>query len=249
MEGISERTPHSQALAHVHESCYPSHIHQDWPHRKLCGQSVVLYLQAPKEMLPYLVLEQDGEASGYSHVYRNFVNGLFVLRKNEDYWTGIYSDLYIEQVLMRNIKAVGGLTRGREFEQSTSLIWLMSTPACGEVNRAMGEVTGLQDIKEAVVHKDRTAARMTRDAKDVQIILNYFSERKPFSRDSRELHLSSGVIADKSVNVERAESVGQAILKSMQGKSVAEHTFSKKDQVTTLAASTYIANLPLKENA
>ena len=143
---------------------------------------------------------------------------------------------------MRNIKAVGGLTRGRGFEQSTSLIWLLSTPACGEVNRAMREVTGLQDIKEAVVHKDKSAARMTRDAKDVQSILNYFSERKPFSRDSRELcSLSSGVIADKSVNVETSESVGHAILKSMQGKSVAEHKFCKRDQVTTLAASTYIA--------
>ena len=69
---------------------------------------------------------------------------------------------------------------------------------------------------------------MTRDAKDVQTILNYFAERKPFSRESRELHsLSSGVIADKSVNVERADSVCHAILKSMQGKSVAEHKFRK----------------------
>ena len=117
---------------------------------------------------------------------------------------------------------VGGLTRGRGFEQSTHLTWLLSTPACGEVNRAMREVDGIQDVDETVVHKDRSAARMTRDAKDVQTILNYFAERKPFSRESRELRsTSSGVIADKSVNVERADSVGHAILTSMQGKSLA----------------------------
>lgn len=216
-----------------------------------------LYLQALKEMLPFLAASghhnyskslvlylnnMDTLEDSHPHVFNKFLEGLFVLRRSENYWAGIYSDLYIEQVLMRNVKAVGGLTRGRGFEQSTSLIWLLSSPACGEVNRAIREVTSLQDIKEAEVHKDRSAARMTRDAKDVQIILNYFCERKPFSRDSKELHsLSSGVIADKSVNVERAESVGHAILKSMQGKSVAEHTFRKRDQVTTLAASTYIA--------
>ena len=84
--------------------------------------------------------------------------------------------------------------------------------------------TLLQDITEAEVHKDRSAVRMTRDAKDVQIMLNYFGERKPFLQDSRKLHsLSSGVIADKFVNVERAESVGHAILKSMQGKSGKSH--------------------------
>ena len=62
-------------------------------------------------------------------------------------------------------------------------------------------------------------------------------------QDSRELHsLSSGVIANKFVNVERAESVCHAILKSMQGKSGnSDHMFRKRDQVATLAASTYIA--------
>ena len=52
----------------------------------------------------------------HPHVYSKFVDGLFVLRRSENYWAGIYSDLYIEQVLMKNVKAVGGLTRGRGFE-------------------------------------------------------------------------------------------------------------------------------------
>ncbi|MPC60670.1 hypothetical protein E2C01_054726 [Portunus trituberculatus] len=83
---------------------------------------------------------------------------------------------------------------------------------------------------------------MTREAKDLQTILNYFFEGILFSQDSTVLRsLSSRVIANKSVNVEEAESVGHALLKSMQGKSVAEHKFWKKDQATTLAASTYIA--------
>ena len=103
---------------------------------------------------------------------------------------------------------------------------LLSSPACGEVNRAMREVTSLQDIKETDIHKDRSAARMARDGKDMQTILNYFSERKSFSKDSKELRsLSSDVIADKSVNVGKAKSVGYALSNSMRGKSLAEHSF------------------------
>ena len=82
---------------------------------------------------------------------------------------------------------------------------------------------------------------MAMDAKNVQTILHYFSERKPFSKDSRELRsLSSGVVADTSVDVDKAESLGQSHLQSVYGKSVAEYTFRKKDQVTTLVSSTYI---------
>ena len=47
-------------------------------------------------------------------------------------------------------------------------------------------------------------------------------------------------MADKYVDVERTESLGQVILQSMYGKLVAEYSFHKKDQVTTLASSTYI---------
>ena len=216
-----------------------------------------LYLQALQQMLPYLAASGHHNYTKsivlylhkmkklqdtHPHVYNQFINGFFVVRRTDSYWAGIYSDLFIEQVLMRNVKAVGGLTRGRGFEQSTSLIWLLSTPACAEVNKAMRELANLQETTDTAIHKDLSAARMTRDAKDLQTILHYFSERKPFSLDSKELRsLSSGLIGDKFVNADQAESAGQAIVESMVGKSVAEYKFCKKDQVTTLASSTYIA--------
>ena len=62
----------------------------------------------------------------------------------------------------------------------------------------------------------------------METILHCFSERKPFSKDSRELRsLSSGVVADKHVDVDRAESLGQAMLQSMYGKSVADYKVDK----------------------
>ena len=145
------------------------------------------------------------------YVYIKFVDDFFVLRRAESCRARIYSDLYIEQVLMKNVKAVGGLTRGRGFDQTTSLVWFLSSPACAEVNRAMRDFTSLHDTN-------------TRDDK-----VHYSKQKKKFFIDSRELlSLSSGFLADKFVDVDRAESLGQDILQSMYGESVAVYTFRKR---------------------
>ena len=61
---------------------------------------------------------------------------------------------------MGSIKSVGGLTRGRGFEESTSLVWLLSRTACAEVHKSMQEVTGLSNTDEKAIHRDLTPARM-----------------------------------------------------------------------------------------
>ncbi len=49
------------------------------------------------------------------------------------------------------------------------------------------------------------------------------------------------VIAERSVNVDSAETVGTAILKSMSGMYVVMYMFSKKAQVSTLASVVYVS--------
>ena len=82
----------------------------------------LLHLEAVSEMLPFF-------ASGHYHyhfqsmykletthpvIFNNFKdNGLHVIRRSDTYWSGLSSDLIIEQVLMRSMKTSGGLTRGR----------------------------------------------------------------------------------------------------------------------------------------
>ena len=120
---------------------------------------------------------------------------------------------------MGSIKSVGGLTRGCGFEESTSVIWLLSMPAYGEVHRAMQEVTGLSSYGAGEIHKDLTQAKLMCDAKDLHSIIDYFEARK--SMNTNELQtLSSGVIADGLFNVDSAETVGAAILVAMEGVSV-----------------------------
>ena len=42
------------------------------------------------------------------------------------YWTGLFTDLSIEQTCIRDIKGNGGLTRGRGIEEGTRLLYMHS---------------------------------------------------------------------------------------------------------------------------
>jgi len=91
-------------------------------------------------------------------VDRDFVSGLHVVRRSDRLWAGLSTDLVIEQVLMRNLKTSGGLTRGRGLTKQQRLIWLLSMPACAETNRAMQELTGVKS-NSGEQSKDMSKAR------------------------------------------------------------------------------------------
>ena len=80
---------------------------------------------------------------------------------------------------MRSLKTAGGLTHGRGVTELQRTVWLLSTPACVEVNRALQEIT--QVIYEtSEQHNGTTQARLTRDFKDSTNILKYVMARNPF---------------------------------------------------------------------
>ena len=141
-----------------------------------------LHLQAVAEMLPYMAAAGHNNYTKSLHiylqqmshlqddhpdpdVYQHFQNGLHVIRRSDRYWAGLSSDLVIEQVLMRSMKTNGGLTRGQGMNEQQRLVWLLSMPACAEVNRAMQELTGVS-YDSGDQNKEMTQARLTRDWKD-----------------------------------------------------------------------------------
>ena len=66
---------------------------------------------------------------------------------------------------MRSIKSVGGMTRGRGMSEAQRAQWLLSMPACAEINSAMQEFTD-QIVESNEQHKDMFDARIKRDDKD-----------------------------------------------------------------------------------
>ena len=74
-----------------------------------------------------------------------FVNqGFHALRKSNRYWAGLWTDLVIEQVMMRYIKSQGGLTRGIGITESVRLQWILSMHKCAGIHEAMTMMTNMK---------------------------------------------------------------------------------------------------------
>jgi len=141
--------------------------------------------------------------------------------------------LVIEQTLMRSIKSTSSLTRGRGMNELQRLVWVKSLPFCCDVNRSMQDFTGFAyNTSEQQVEASDT--RQKRDCKNTEQLVCFLRTRNPFCKDDTSLRsIVSGVVAHKSVNIENAGDIGQMILKSMQGKSINEYSFKRKQQATT----------------
>lgn len=70
-------------------------------------------------------------------------DGFRIVRRSDQKWEGLSTDLVVEQVLMRSMKMSGGLTRGRGMTGEQWLVGLLSMPVCVEMNCTMLELTGV----------------------------------------------------------------------------------------------------------
>ena len=157
--------------------------------------------------------------SSHPDVCRLFVNEHHVVRRTDKPFEGIYTDLSIEQVLMRSIKSSGGLTRGTGIGEDERLIWLMCMPAFAEIHKAMQDLTGVSQFssEQHMEHVDQSLSRQNRDNKDIKIILQFLVSRNPFQM-SELRSISSGRVASKEVIADIAETVGEGILGKIVGK-------------------------------
>ncbi|CAG2218584.1 Kinesin heavy chain,Kinesin-like protein KIN-14Q,Kinesin-like protein KIF18B,Kinesin-like protein KIF3B,Kinesin-like protein KIN-12D,Kinesin-like protein KIN-7I,Chromosome-associated kinesin KIF4,Kinesin-like protein KIN-12B,Kinesin-like protein KIN-12E,Kinesin-like protein 5,Kinesin-II 85 kDa subunit,Kinesin-II 95 kDa subunit,Kinesin-like protein KIF15-A,Kinesin-related protein 3,Kinesin-like protein unc-104,Kinesin-like protein KIF18A,Kinesin-like protein KIN-14P,Kinesin-1 heavy chain,Kinesin-like protei len=207
-----------------------------------------LHLESLKAMLPYFTASGHNLYAKSAWIYINqmeclkehnaevaalFEAGYHVIRRTDQYWAGISSDLAIEQALMRSIKTTGGLTRGRGMSESQRALWILSMPDCAEVNNAMMSFTGTK-FYSSDQHKEDGVSRKKRDTKDTMIFASFLEERNPFIEEEGMRNIETGVSATSDVNADRAKDIGLGILKSMEGKCVSDFTFKRKHQAITL---------------
>ena len=172
----------------------------------------MLHLKALHEMLPYFAAAGHTLYTKSAYIYcqqmqdlpnthpqvnRSFLNGLHVVRRSDRFWAGLSTDLIIEQGLMRSVKTTGGLTRGRGMSETQRLVWLMSMPACADINNSMQNLTGTNFLTSEQ-HKDTTKVRQERDQQHTNTIIRYLSKRSPFDSESSLRNIATGVVADTS---------------------------------------------------
>ena len=70
-------------------------------------------------------------------VLSKFEKGYHIIRRSNNVWAGLGSDLVIEQTLMRSLKSTGGLTHGSGMTEEQRAIWTISVTITTEYNNAM----------------------------------------------------------------------------------------------------------------
>ena len=112
-----------------------------------------LHLEAVVDMLPYLAASGHSLYAKSARIYLQTmlslnrtiqmcaVTSLRVSMSPEEVVELDCPLMMIEQVLMRSMNTIGGLTRGRGMTEQQWLTSLLSMPACSETTRAMQELT------------------------------------------------------------------------------------------------------------
>ena len=97
----------------------------------------------------------------------------------------------------------------------------------------MQGLTGVEYVTSEQ-HKEATTARIRRDMDDVTKLIESLEKTNPFTKNLGLRNIATGVTAMSHINVEKAYSIGEQILKQMTGKTLKYHTFKMKEQAQTI---------------
>lgn len=113
-------------------------------------------------------------------------NGKFTIRRTEEFWSGTWSDMVIEQELMRSIKTMGGIISGRGITDSTLAKWVASMPFCSIVSNALENFCHVKS-HTSDQHVELRTTRQNRDSSDVDKLYGWLFQHNPFSSSTSNL--------------------------------------------------------------
>lgn len=163
-------------------------------------------------------------------------NGMHAVQRSSHVFNGLWSDLAIEQVLMRSLKSRGGLTHGRGVTESVRQQWVYTMHHCTSLHEAMTSLT-CKKHETSDQHVDMGKTRQTRDTDDLHKLIAWFDDNTPYDPEVKELKsLSTGLTSktgDK-INCDEAESVGQRIQCEMDDVAFSGAKIKRSSRVKTL---------------
>ncbi|XP_043285283.1 uncharacterized protein [Venturia canescens] len=143
--------------------------------------------------------------------YEQFVEGCFTIRRTDKFWSGIWSDMTIEQFLMRSMKDIGGPTRS--LSDSVLSKWVLTTPALVYLTESITEFCNVF-LASTEQHIDARPTRISRDNADVKKLTDWFDNHNPFPHMEGIISLSSGLKGDSKINCHEALEIGLTCLEN-----------------------------------
>ncbi|CAH2218497.1 jg2186 [Pararge aegeria aegeria] len=168
--------------------------------------------------------------------YENFTTkGYFTIRRSDKFWSGIWSDMSIEQVLMRSMKTSGGLTHGRGITDSVLAKWVLTMPFLIDVSNSMQSFCNVAFITSEQ-HVDARPSRIQEDNRALDLMLQFFTSYDPFVVSDAIISLSSGVKGNENINCHNALEIGLKMMNSIVGNNFNALKFQRKNRVMPLQA-------------
>ena len=157
---------------------------------------------------------------------------LHTVRYNEHEWSGVWTDLSIEQRLMKAAKSSGGLPGGRmRTHESAHKLWTGTLNQMALINESVDEAIAVLSNKitttkaSSAKHSDLSKSSVQKNIAAFTKLLCWFKNTAAFDESedkTKILSYSTGLISQKekdNVNPEDCISVGTALQKELDGKS------------------------------
>ena len=164
-------------------------------------------------------------------------NEKHAVQRSQRYWAGVWSDLVIEQTLMRSVKSTGGLTRGRGMQEVTRYLWASSLHHLASINNSMELLAG-SSVKRSKEHIDLGPSRLTQDCNDWKRFKDWLTARNLFTFEDSILHSLStwfiSIAGEDEINCNDPRKIDANIQAGIDGKSFTEIRFKQNDQGKSL---------------
>lgn len=137
---------------------------------------------------------------------------------HKKYFAGIFSDQTIEQTTMHLAKSHEGLTvHGRGITENVTAKWTMSMYSMMNISEQFEIFCDIY-AESLEQHVDMRSSRVMRDNSDVEKLDTWRASHRPFPDSKEIVSISTGVVGEASINCHQAETIGNELLKSMEGQ-------------------------------
>lgn len=155
-------------------------------------------------------------------------------RRASIFWSGVFSDMVIEQDLMRVLKVDGGMV-GRAITENTLARWTLTIPYTNDICKEIEKFCGIH-FSTSAQHIDVTDARMKKDNADMLQMFEWFKEHNPFPKNPFVTSISTGITGGDNINCYDCYEIGRKSVEEMVGKTFSTVKMSRSKRVIPLSA-------------
>lgn len=121
--------------------------------------------------------------------------GYFTVRRSDRCWSGVWTDMIVEQVIMRTLKIDGGVTGVGRMKDTVLSKFVRNMVVLTEVCNGMESFCNV-NFTTSEQHVDTREYRITRDVVDLKKNSDFFIKYNPFPKTDKITSIYSGVVGD-----------------------------------------------------